>query len=220
MRLLERYIGVGAVILILSASTALWGGETWHRVKWVVDGDTIILKDGRHVRYIGIDCPEIDHENQRAQPFGYESRSLNHKLTDGQDLHLLFDRERFDRYGRTLAYVYRRDGLFVNGELLRQGYAYAMFRSPNDRKYKALLAAQRNAMKAGRGLWKHVSKEKLPVNGYVGNRRSKRFHTHDCQNANEISARNRITFENRWDAFWSGFAPAKGCIEFPSNKKK
>ena len=38
--------------------------ETWYQVRWVDDGDTIVLQDGRHVRYIGINAPEIEHEDQ------------------------------------------------------------------------------------------------------------------------------------------------------------
>ena len=58
--------------------------QTWYTVKWVNDGDTIVLANGWRVRYIGINAPEIDHENQKAQPFGYEARSFNNKLVLSQ----------------------------------------------------------------------------------------------------------------------------------------
>ncbi len=86
-------------------------------VRWVVDGDTVVLADGRHVRYIGIDTPEIDHAKQQAEPLAYGARSVNRQLVEGQSVRLEYDRETTDRYGRTLAYVYRGDGVFVNAEL-------------------------------------------------------------------------------------------------------
>ncbi len=211
---LRWWLGVAAVVSLLAVSTA--GGETtWVRVKWVADGDTVVLQDGRHVRYIGVDCPEIDHANHRAAPLGYEARALNRKLTEGWELRLVFDRDRFDRYGRTLAYVYRRDGLFINAELLEKGYAWVLYRHPNAAQAQSLLAVQRAAMQKGRGLWRWVDAAEAPVRPYVGNRRSKRFHTPDCPNGDAVSTTNRVAFANQWQAFWSGYAPAKGCLVFP-----
>jgi micrococcal nuclease len=206
------------LILVLLIVANGWGvccAQPWVRVDWVADGDTIILQDGRHVRYIGIDAPEIDHQYQRAAPLGYAARSTNRQLVAGRQLRLVYDRERHDHYGRTLAYVYRRDGLFVNAELLKQGLAHVSLRPPNTGQQQTLLAAQRNAMQAGRGLWRWVTKDAVPKQPYQGNRRSMRFHAADCPNGKRISPKNRIQLENQWAAFWSGFAPARGCMVFP-----
>ena len=51
--------------------------DSWYHVKWVVDGDSITLQDGRHVRYIGINTPEIQHKDQPAEPFVDKSKSFN-----------------------------------------------------------------------------------------------------------------------------------------------
>ena len=50
------------------------------RVKYINDGDTVQLVDGRPVRYIGVNAPEIEHARQTAQPFGFEARALNAEL--------------------------------------------------------------------------------------------------------------------------------------------
>lgn len=206
---------IGLIVLIITASVVSCDANSWVKVKWVADGDTIILQDDRHVRYIGIDTPEIDHKNHRAAPMGYEARSMNRQLVDGRQLRLVYDREKKDRHGRTLAYVYRRDGLFVNGELLKQGYAHFSTHFPNTSKEKTLLSAQRDAMGRGRGIWQGVKKDEKPPQAYLGNRRSRRFHAHECSMGKKMSEKNRVQLENQWAAFWSGYAPAKECIEFP-----
>jgi hypothetical protein len=50
--------------------------DPWYKVRWVDDGDSIVLQDGRHVRYIGINAPEIQHDDRPAEPFGYKAKSL------------------------------------------------------------------------------------------------------------------------------------------------
>ena len=208
-------LGGVAVVSLLAVSPAGGADTAWVRISWVADGDTAVLEDGRHVRYIGVDCPEIDHANHRAAPMGYAARDLNRHLTGGWQLRLVFDRDRFDRYGRTLAYVYRRDGLFINGELLEKGYAWVLSRYPNVTQAQTLLAVQRTAMQNGRGIWRLVDAAEKPARPYLGNRRSKRFHAPDCPNGAAVSATNRVALANQWQAFWSGYAPAKGCLIFP-----
>jgi micrococcal nuclease len=204
-----------AFLLLLVAGVACHAAERV-RVKWVADGDTIILADGRHVRYIGIDTPEIESPHRPAEPMADEARTINRELVEGKSLQLIYDRERKDRYGRTLAYVYRRDdGLLVNAELLRRGAAFVLVQFPNTSKAAQLLNAQREAMEQGRGIWRSVDRRSDPACKYLGNRRSMRFHTHDCPHARTISHRNRIRLNNQWEAFWQGYAPARQCIRFP-----
>ena len=215
VRLIGRMVAA-AIIFLLPVGQTTCNASAWVQVKWVVDGDTIVLTDKRHVRYIGIDAPEIDRDDRRGEVLGEAARSFNRRLVDDHWLRLEYDQEKKDRYGRILAYVYRRDGLFVNAELIRQGYAHYLYRHPNTGKQETLLKAQRSAMRARRGIWQLV--EKGPASGahYRGNRRSKRFHHHACSNAKRISPRNRVWFNSQWDAFWSGYAPAAECIPFPS----
>jgi micrococcal nuclease len=207
------------IALILIAWSASADQDDWVFVKWVVDGDTIVLKDGRHVRYIGIDTPEIDHQNHRAQPMGYRARSLNRQLVEGRRLKLVSDREINDRYGRLLAYVYRSDGLLVNTELVKQGCAIVLYRFPNISQIDRLLDAQRDAMAKGKGLWRLIDKNEQPSDGYVGNRRSRRFHTPDCPMGKRVSMKNRVRLKTQWAAFWAGYAPDRGCIDFPMQER-
>ena len=198
------------IFLVLLATAEYSSSQTLFAVKWVNDGDTIVLTNGQRVRYIGINTPEIDYENQKAQPFGYEARSFNKKLVLSQKIRLEFDKERHDRYGRLLAYIFLADGSILNARLLQNGLAFYLYRRPNVKYNNVLLKAQQDAMKAQKGLWRNW-REKRET--YIGNRKSRRFHLVACPYAKNIKWKNRTTFSTKWDAFHAGYAPAKKCIK-------
>lgn len=179
-------------------------------VKTVIDGDTVILKNGENVRYIGIDTPEIDHENQKAEPLGYAARSFNRKLIGTQGIRLEFGRERRDHYNRLLAYVFLPDGTFVNLELLRSGLGTYLHKPPNLKYAEPLLQAQRKAMSGKKGIWQAWSDKRRP---YVGNRTSKRFHLPGCRYGKKTAPDNRVAFSRQWDAFWEGYSPCNKCLK-------
>jgi micrococcal nuclease len=208
-------VGLAALFLILAVAAVCVHAQSWVKVRWVADGDTVILQDGRHVRYIGIDTPEIAHPDQAAQPMSYAARAANRRLVEGWRLRLVYDHEKKDRYGRTLAYVYRSDGLFVNADLVRRGLAHVLYRFPNTAHAAKLLSLQRQAMKARKGIWRLVKKNASPPRAYLGNRHSMRFHAPDCPLGKKIAHRHRVYLRNQWTAFWQGYAPAKGCVVFP-----
>ena len=127
------------------------------RVVKVVDGDTIHVQVGatkEKVRYIGVDTPETRHPSKGVQCFGKRAAAFNAQLVDGEQVRLVRDVEERDRYGRLLAYVYRvRDGLFVNAELARLGYAQPLSIPPDVRFAEHFAALARDARQHGRGLW-------------------------------------------------------------------
>jgi micrococcal nuclease len=102
-------------------STELTGAQ----VVEVVDGDTIKVDiDGTTytVRYIGIDTPETKHPSEPVQWMGPEATAANRRLVDGKTILLERGISNTDQYRRLLRYVYVGD-LFVNEELVRQGFA-------------------------------------------------------------------------------------------------
>jgi micrococcal nuclease len=181
----------------------------WFHVKWVNDGDTIVLADGRQVRYIGINAPEIDHVNKKAELFGYEAKTYNTTLVLSKTVRLEFDKQTHDHYGRTLAYVFSNDGVFVNNAMIEKGYAYCLSRRPNIKYDRVLLQSQRDAMSANRGMWRNWKDKKRR---YWGNRKSKRFHYTTCPFGKKIPRENKIVFFCMHDAFWAGYAPCKKCM--------
>ncbi|HEX2087808.1 MAG TPA: thermonuclease family protein [Solirubrobacteraceae bacterium] len=84
--------------------------------------------------------------------FAREASAFLARLVEGRRVRLERDLEQRDRYGRLLAYVYR-DGLFVNAELVRRGYASVATFPPNVRHAGTFVRLQREARRAGRGLW-------------------------------------------------------------------
>jgi len=179
-------------------------------VSWVDDGDTIVLKDGRRVRYIGIDAPELANDIHPDQPYARAARKFNERLVRSKNVRLEFDRERTDQYGRLLAYLYVEKDRFVNQIMVSQGYAWVLFRYPNDKYHELLLKAQQKAMSARRGLWQNWQKD---AGGYLGNTRSKRFHLESCPFGRHTTSRNRIYFNRQWDAFRQGYAPCSKCLK-------
>lgn len=127
------------------------------RVVRVVDGDTIRvdLPSGEEaVRYIGIDTPESVKPGAPVECFARRASAYNARLVEGERVRLVRDVEERDRYGRLLAYVYRaRDGLFVNAELVRRGYATVATFPPNVAHELEFRRLARKARMSGRGLW-------------------------------------------------------------------
>jgi len=138
------------------------------KVQKVVDGDTLVLENGERVRLIGIDTPEI-HDSNKLQrdaerskedigtikKLGLRSFEFTKKLVEGKRVILEFDVERRDRYERLLAYVYLRENqLFVNAEIVKQGYASLMTISPNVKYADLFQKLYKEARENRRGLWK------------------------------------------------------------------
>jgi micrococcal nuclease len=122
-------------------------------VERVIDGDTIVLEGHVRVRLIGVDTPEVVHPHKPVEPLGPEASQFTRSLVEDRDVTLQFDRERRDRYGRVLAYVYV-DGKLVNEEIIRAGFSRAQTRYKFDRTMaNRFLAAEAEAKEAGRGIW-------------------------------------------------------------------
>jgi micrococcal nuclease len=124
----------------------------------VVDGDTIVVRlpgdREERVRYIGVDTPESVKPGTPVQCFAHAASAENERLVEGRRVRLVRDAEERDRYGRLLAYVYRLpDGLFVNAELVRGGFARPLTIPPNVRFADRFAVLAREAREAARGLW-------------------------------------------------------------------
>ena len=112
----------------------------------VIDGDTVELADGRRVRYLGIDTPES------GEYYAEEATARNKELVEGKTVELQRGKRDQDEYGRLLRYVYI-DGVFVNAELIVQGYATAYIFDPDDRYSQILVQLEQYAKMKNRGLW-------------------------------------------------------------------
>ena len=118
-----------SVWYIVSASSEVSIDQNvYYPVSYVVDGDTFKASIGGKditVRMLGINTPETVDPRKAPECFGHEASDETKRLLGGKKVQLHFNpnRELKDKYGRYLAYTYREDGLFVNEELLKQGFA-------------------------------------------------------------------------------------------------
>jgi micrococcal nuclease len=112
----------------------------------VIDGDTVELVDGRRVRYLGIDTPEV------GEYYADEATARNRDLVEGKTIELQRGSRERDEYGRLLRYVYV-DGVFVNAELVAEGYATAYIFDPDDRYSQILVQLEQYARMREVGLW-------------------------------------------------------------------
>jgi endonuclease YncB( thermonuclease family) len=96
--------------------------EGVYQVERIVDGDTLLLRDGARVRLMGVDTPETVKPDHPVEPWGPEASEFTRRFIDAGEVRLQFDRERTDRFGRYLAYVWVGDKM-LNEELLRAGLA-------------------------------------------------------------------------------------------------
>ena len=143
---------ISILIPLLFAGFILTSTADQRTVERIIDGDTIVLKGGERVRYIGIDTPEMNPK----EPFAKEATELNAILVEGREVRLEYDKERLDRYGRTLAYVYVMVWdleVFVNEYLVRVGYAKVATYPPNVKYRDRFLAAEKVARDMKRGVW-------------------------------------------------------------------
>ncbi len=124
----------------------------------VTDGDTLRVRlRGRteRVRLIGIDTPETAGSPRGPQPYNEEATAALRSLVEGETVLLRFDVETADRYDRVLAYVYLNDEAetFVNGEMVRLGWARTLTIPPNVRHASYFAALASVARQEGVGIW-------------------------------------------------------------------
>jgi micrococcal nuclease len=123
------------------------------KVTEVVDGDTIKVSTIGTLRLIGIDTPETRDPRKPVQCFGKEASNKAKELLSGKKIYLEYDpANKIDKYGRTLAYVYREDGLFYNAEMIKQGYAHSYVQFPHPR-LDEFNTYQQEARENNRGFW-------------------------------------------------------------------
>lgn len=154
-----------SILLLVAFSAACGGNSPAQRIEYsgpsapvratqtctvgrIIDGDTIECRDVGRIRLIGMDTPETSQ-----QPFGrIATEALAELIPVGSAVELELDVERRDRYGRTLAYIWK-DGMMVNWLLVRRGVAVLLTYPPNVQYVDYLVAAQKQAREDAAGLW-------------------------------------------------------------------
>ena len=143
-------------------------------VSRVIDGDTIELQNSGSVRLLGINTPE------RGQFYYTEATERLRELVEGKTIRLEKDVSDKDQYGRLLRYVHI-DNIFVNLEMVKEGYAHVYFISPNTKYVNLFTEAEMVAKNTEIGIWQYSDLSKCIGISY--------FHWnaegYDCNNLND-----------------------------------
>lgn len=127
-------------------------------VRHALDGDSLVLADGRQVRLIGVNTPEIHPSSDKRQPvapqpLAREAQRFTAARVNGKTVTLRFETERSDRHRRLLAHVTLADGSSLEEALLREGLGWMVAVPPNVAEVARLQAAEDEARRTGRGVW-------------------------------------------------------------------
>lgn len=161
--MMPKVLSLFHLIFLLSLFSAFGQGRqdssNWLEISKFIDGDTFWVRDNKgnteKIRLIGIDAPEARRTGRKdIGHFGKQASAYVESLLSGKYIRLEFDVSKYDRYKRTLAYVYLEDGTFLNAHLVAQGYATVMTVPPNVKYADQFVRLQREARENKRGLWK------------------------------------------------------------------
>lgn len=148
-----------ALLVLLSACAApVADPASDGRVVEIVDGDTLVISVGGRratTRLIGIDTPETKKPDTPVECYGPEATEFLRALVPpATSILVQRDVEGRDHFGRLLSYVFRaEDGLFVNREILLQGFARPLPIPPNTTFARDFAVVAEQARQQGRGMW-------------------------------------------------------------------
>lgn len=146
--------------LIPQSATAAcdrWSQSELQTVKRVTDGDTLLLNSGEKVRLIGINTPELARKQRPAETYARRAKARLKALVESSDskLYLQYGHEAQDRYRRSLAHIYNKNGRNLVEQLLREGFGYAIVFPPNLRNIDCYQQAEKRARRSKIGLWRN-----------------------------------------------------------------
>ena len=127
----------------------------------VIDGDTVLLDQPVHgaqeVRLVGIQAPKLPlgRPGFRAWPLADAAKRALSRMLLEQPVTLRFGSLRIDRHGRLLAHLTDADGRWMQGEMLRDGWARVYTFVDNRERAAEMLALEDDARRSGRGIWSH-----------------------------------------------------------------
>ena len=122
----------------------------------IIDGDTIDIANGKRIRLIGINTPEIGYRGKSSERFAAEAKQAISAMlrSSAYRIKLQFGQERYDRYGRTLAHVFLADGRNIAEQLLLQGLAVRVAFPPNLWGQDCYHSSERQARRVKKALWR------------------------------------------------------------------
>ncbi len=190
----------------------LRGHDHYYRLEYVLDGDSLLLKNGEELRLIGIDAPEKDQE------FGDRSRAfVRSLLKKGALISVDYDQVVRDRYDRLLGYVFllvpRKNGkkkcVMINELLLRKGLATIFLHRRNTKWKHRLITAQRKSLRKRKNLFHRLQENS---DTYYSVRGHFRYHRPGCTYVRDVPDKYIQVFQSRKQALRHGCNSASCCL--------
>lgn len=190
------------------------GSKKKYKVIRVIDGDTIVVKRGKRklkVRLLGVNAPESVHPNTgKNDKCGLRASEYTKKKLFKKKVTLEYGKDKYDRFGRHLAYVYIKKKM-INRMLLSAGHAKVQIFKPNTKYKKEFYELEFDAKINGRGLWKYETPSGSHSCVFIGVISTKKFHRADCGYVSKIKKDNYIQFDTKKDAVNQGFISCLIC---------
>ena len=162
------FVAAGLVLAALWGALAnaddcqLQGEAQTVQVRKVIDGDTVVLADGRHVRLIGINTPELAHKASKgasgnaAEPLSTQAQQALAQRVIRRPVKMQLGTLAVDHYGRTLGRLFDAAGNSIEAALLREGYGFVVIKAPDFRYVTCVNEAAQFARRQKLGVWREA----------------------------------------------------------------
>ncbi|MBN1809161.1 MAG: thermonuclease family protein [Planctomycetes bacterium] len=175
----------------------------------VIDGDTVVLQNGLHLRYRNVNSPEIIEVREKTEDYALEAMELNRSLVENRAVVVETGREGMDRYGRLIGSILLEDGQRVEEVIVSEGLAKVVPYDPEDPLLPAMRKKEAAACAAQKGIWA-VPEAKNPP--FVAGAESKTYHLVTCPHAARIAEENRVYYPTEEAAAATGRTPCRHCL--------
>jgi micrococcal nuclease len=191
-----------------------------YRVRSVIDGDTVVLENGLHLRYNGMNAPETGRWVTDYSPISKEATTRNIELVEGKRIRLKLAGDPIDMHGRIVANLFvvpddpAKPEIEVRERMIKEGFAKAMGLGVTNEEYKTLKSWQDEAKASHAGMW-GVADAPRPVEEakpFCASSNSKTYHRAECSIAKRISPANRHEYSSVEEAEAVGLKPCVRCL--------
>lgn len=126
-------------------------------VQNVIDADTVRLRSGTEIRLVGIQAPKLPlgRRGFRAWPLADKAKGFVERMATGKQVILEYGGRKTDRHRRLLAHLFLENGAWVQGEILKSGFARVYSFPDNRARVAEMLSLEQEARSARRGIWDH-----------------------------------------------------------------
>lgn len=208
------------LVLVLSLPFSV-SAQEWLKVKQVINGKSFIVESGDTVRLASIEAPNLQDGKRTGEPLGEEAKAALEKLILGKNIRIEYLGEKRDRHNRLIGQVYDEKGNWIQGEILKSGFAFAyIFADDSHETIVNMLKAETIAQNAKIGLWQH------PYYRVLNSEETQEFINRfklvegTIESVNQSHDNIYINFSKEWKGKFAVFISKKNAANFSLEKLK